>query len=577
MLRIAAPLPHLAPGRRRGSVLITVLVLGLLLATIVAALLATSTQESVTRNRYETYKDEFAAAEVALNKAYAQVQFHINFGAADLQQEMATLTPPVVRNYEFTHFTAEQTFAGLEEVDDGQWEGLTLHRMHYRIEVTARKHSAGADRLTHPGVSLNQNLEITYVPLFLFAIFYDPVMEIAPGPFMQVNGRVHANGDAYFQSGAGLDFLAPVTIAGRVRYGRHAESGEAGAGGDVRFTRDGSLLSMRRAGDPDGWLTSTDADWATAAQARWGSGLRDQSHGVNPLSLPIPNTIDPHAIIERADPANDSPSLQQEKFEYKAGLKIEVRPNGTLRATNAAGNVVPLSYPNPSNPSQTKQIATQTTFFDARENKTVRSIDINMGNLRESGISPGNGIVYVANERSGGSLNVVRLQNAARLPSSVSGGFTLASSNPVYLQGNYNTVNKTLAMVAADALTILSNNWLDSRATNYSQRTGTATEINAVCLQGTVPTEDGNYSGGVENYFRFLEQWNNADLRFSGSIINMWDSQMALAHWRYGSPVYTAPTRRWSGDTARGGINGPPGAPRVVEISKTGWAMSGGD
>ncbi|NQU45257.1 hypothetical protein HQ520_18395, partial [bacterium] len=526
---------------RRGTILVAVMILGSLLVAVASGVLAFSVYQTRDRARYEVYKDEFAAAEVALNKAFSQVQFLINFGTPTFFEAMDHIAPPVVAGYSFPNFTVQKTFDGNEEVSSGQWTGLNLYRLRYQIDVTALSEEGNAERFEHAGVSIRENLEITYIPLFIFAIFYDPIMEIAPGPEMQINGLVHANSDAYFQSGNGLDFLKNVTVGGNVFHGRHPDAGESVSNGDVRFSNGLGLSSMRRA-DGDGWLTSADADWATAAMDRWNGGLRDSTQGVRPLSLPIPAEVDPHAIIERADPANDSYSLKNEKFEYKAGLKIIQASDGTIHAYDQFDSEVSLTYTDPDNPSVTKSIVATKTFYDAREGKNVTSTDVDMANMLESGIVPSNGILYVSSDQSGS--HVVRLKNGAELPSPAgTTGLSVATDLPLYIQGDYNTVNKNMAMVAADALYILSNNWDDAKASNYSERKAGNTEVNAVCMQGIVPSEDDNYSGGVENYFRFLEKWTDKEFKFSGSIINMWESQKALGAWHYGSPVYEAPKR----------------------------------
>lgn len=559
----------------RGAVLAMVLVIGICLVILAGGLVGLATHQTQGRARYETYKDEFAAAEEALNKAFSQVQYLVNFGTPDFFGQMQALTPPTVEGYTFPLFQASKLSDGSENVTTGPWTGLTLHRIRYQIDVTAHKTGGSSDRFRHPGVSIRQNLEITYIPLFMFAIFYDPVMEIAPGPYMKINGLVHANGDAYIQSQSGLDFLKNVTVAGEIYHGRNPASGKTTDQGEVQFTNNSQLRSMKRA-DSDGWLTSVDSDWATAATDTWGGGLKNRAQGVRPLSLPIPTTVDPYAVIDRADPTNDGYAVRQEKFENKAGLKIITATNGTISGYDQAGMAVALTYIDPKDPKKTKSIVSTTTFYDAREGKTVTSTNIDMANMIESGIMPANGILYVSNEKQG--ANVVRLKNGATLPvPSTASGLTVATDEPLYIAGNYNNVNKTMAMVVADALTILSNAWDDANGNTYSKRIASATEVNAVCMQGIVPSANSNYSGGVENYFRFLEQWSGKEFKFSGSIINMWKSRKALGVWKYDSPVYTAPNRTWSWDTSLGGINGPPGASRVVELTRTAWELKSGN
>jgi len=281
---------------------------------------------------------------------------------------------------------------------------------------------------------------------------------------------------------------------------------------------------------------------------------------------------DPHAIIERADPINDTYSLKQERFEYKADLKIIADDFGTISGYDKDDNPVDLTYPDPLNPEVTKSIVETNTFYDAREEKWVTSIDVNIANMMEGGICPVNGILYVSNEDQGINPGVMRVVNGAELPSSA-GGFSVATDDPAYIKGDFNTINPTLAMVIGDALTILSNAWDDALSNNYSARHASETVVNAVCIQGIVPSGDATYSGGVENYFRLLENWSGVSYIFNGSIIQLWESKKAIGLWRYGNPVYAAPTRIWSWDSALGGINGPPGTPNVVEITRTQWEL----
>jgi len=568
-----------AKSRRHGSrgvALLSVMLVSLCLITLAGVVMRMAVYQTRDRARYEVYKDEFAAAEEALNKSFAHIQFLVTQGTPNFQSEVEAMTPPVVEGYEFPYFAVTQTFNDIETVTQGQWQDLTLHRLRYRIDVTAQKTGSPSDRFSHPGVSLSQNLEITYVPLFNFAVFYDPTMEIAPGPYMEVDGRIHTNGDAYVQSNSGLNFLDRVTVAGNLYHGSHPDSGRSTNNtGDVACT-DGSVQeTMKRpTGDAnaDGWLDSRDSDWTAAASDRWNGYVKDSSHGVRALNLPIPVVSDAHAIIDRADPINDTYSLKQERFEYKADLKIIGDDAGTISGYDKDGNPVDLTYPDPLNPAVTKSIVDTSTFYDAREDKWVTSIDVNIANINESAISPANGILYVSNEDQGSNSGVVRLVNGAELPSSA-GGFSVASDDPIYVQGDFNTINSTQAMVVADALNILSNAWDDALSNNYSAHHASVTEVNAICIQGIVPSRDGNYSGGVENYFRFLENWSGVEFTFNGSIIQLWESQKAIGLWRYGNPVYEAPIRIWSWDSMLGGMNPPPGTPRVVEITRTQWEL----
>ena len=183
----------------------------------------------------------------------------------------------------------------------------------------------------------------------------------------------------------------------------------------------------------------------------------------------------------------------------------------------------------------------------------------------------------------------VRLKNGYVMPS---GGLTIVSQNPVYVQGDYNTggsasnqpvsntrtgnwsdptrpdpttvtsasglitytdpvTNRTNtyywqpAAIVADAVNVLSNNWSDARA--GTMPTATPTTINAAFLAGNVPTTDTNYSGGVENFPRFLENWSGVRFNYVGSMVILFPSQQAVGTWGK-SGVYNAPTRNWAYD-----------------------------
>ena len=115
-------------------------------------------------------------------------------------------------------------------------------------------------------------------PLYNFAIFYDPNMEIAPGAAMDVFGRVHCNGNAYMGDGGGtlsmtlkdkngniLNSGRILTAAGKILGGRYSGAGMNAGGGTVQMADStGAYKSMARSGGTTspGWLDSLDADWS---------------------------------------------------------------------------------------------------------------------------------------------------------------------------------------------------------------------------------------------------------------------------------------------------------------------------
>lgn len=615
--RKPAALRRRALSRRGAAALVTVMVFGTVLLALVAGLTRTATYQTRDRARYEIYKDEFNACETAVNYAYAHIRFLVQYGVPPRNEterddpelafsnrvNEASQNPPNIEGFQIDRFNIVETEQpGFNDIPVGQqWGGLRLYQRKYRIDVMAKCDSDMAERFSHPGVALSQALEITYVPLHVFAIFYDDALELHPGPDMTINGLVHANGDFFICSKNSISFEKAVTVAGLIDHGlvpNHQEN-ENTFTGNVRFTDGFALQDMGQNGV---WLDSTQDDWVSASINRWSHHVRDSNHGVTPMDLPIPSEISPDVIIQRPS-AGDIQSVADEKLANKAGLYIEASTDGgelqIRTAVDGNGNPVDLNYyvdpdgnvitaadyremDNPPDNLTEKWIVELGAFYDEREGnysnpgRRVWSVDVNVANMVESGITPTNGIMYVSNDVQNVDLAAVRVVNGERLPGSVgASGFSLATDNPLYILGDYNTVNRTLSMVAADALTILSNDWDDSQShKSVSKRRAAATSVNAVVLTGHVWDDQG--TGGAHNFPRFLENWSSRNFNFSGSFVQLWRSQRADTRWVC-CPHYNPPRRNYSWDTALGGLNAPPGAPRVVHIQKTQWSLTGMD
>ena len=151
----------------------------------------------------------------------------------------------------------------------------------------------------------------------------------------------------------------------------------------------------------------------------------------------------------------------------------------------------------------------------------------------------------------------------------------VATDNPLYIKGDYNTSNSRPTAIAADAVTILSNAWSTNSDTTYSHdsnlnnRVASNTTVNAAIMGGNVPTSGSQYSGGLENFPRFLEDWTNKNFTYGGSLVCLWQSQRATGRWVYGSPIYAAPNRIWSYNMNPNSM--PPGTPRVRNLQRIQW------
>ncbi len=207
----------------------------------------------------------------------------------------------------------------------------------------------------------------------------------------------------------------------------------------------------------------------------------------------------------------------------------------------------------------------------------------------------------------------VRLINATKIPGRYDSanpnntkGFTVASENGVYVLGNYNatgianvgtptkstdylpqdTPDHIPASIAADAITILSNNWSDARSFTYpfalSSRPASETTVRFAMLAGDTKSSlnaspnqgggDPRLSGGVHNFKRFLENWSGKRLNYAGSLINLFNSHNNNGAFKCCATVYGPPTRNWVFDTTFLDPNRlPPGTPFFQSIQLTGF------
>ena len=192
-------------------------------------------------------------------------------------------------------------------------------------------------------------------------------------------------------------------------------------------------------------------------------------------------------------------------------------------------------------------------------------MDLDMGKLYGSGYAPSNGVIYFSNQTE--DYPALRLNNADQLDDAL----TIASENPVYTLGDYNSVNKQPASIMADAVNFLSAAWVDSSSTaDKYDRIATPTTVNASIMTGDIETTDEDYNGGFENLPRFLEVWTDKKFTWAGSMVALWHSQQANGTWN--GSYYTPPDRDWFYDPDLDDpANHPPETPSVRVFQRTGW------
>ena len=145
----------------------------------------------------------------------------------------------------------------------------------------------------------------------------------------------------------------------------------------------------------------------------------------------------------------------------------------------------------------------------------------------------------------------------------------MVSENPVYILGNYNTGSGTVpsnngtysdpdvsgytrknSAVYGDSINILSGGWVDTNSTlSTPNRVATNTTVNTALVTGQVPSASGQYSGGGENFVRFLEDWTSKNFTYYGSAIELFNSVTATGVWKGAGSVYKSPGLHWYYDT----------------------------
>jgi PilX N-terminal len=195
-------------------------------------------------------------------------------------------------------------------------------------------------------------------------------------------------------------------------------------------------------------------------------------------------------------------------------------------------------------------------------------------------------------------------------------GFTVASEEPVYVWGNYNTGSAdpfwpsentlttphSAAAIIADAVTLLSNppanntapatntGWTDVESFEYpasiTNRPGNTSYYRMAIIAGkSIPFPNPSWStevdfgtdGGMHNFLRYLENRgaNSAVVNYAGSMISMYYSQYATGNFKCCTSVYGAPTRNYFFDTEFENPNNlPPGTPSFQDVVSLGYHQS---
>jgi Tfp pilus assembly protein PilE len=427
-----------------------------------------------------------------------------------------------------------------------------------------------------------------------YAMFYVDDLELQPTTPLTITGPVHTNGGLYIgtsnftASSPTYGVASVVPTYGRMEYGSEYVNGYGPK--DPRYPGSGFTTPNFPKSDPA--LSVSDCPpsqvspylpfgWNVKLNTGNGSASDDSYHEI----------IERPAQVNGADDPNDP--LKSIRYYYQASYKVLIDNANNITIKDSTG--APVTSGSAYN-AITGAMSGNKTLQDGRENSFVRVMDVDVAKLTKN-FNPG--VIYFSDTSAGTAVNQtlggvqqsttkrgIRLKNASTLPADL----TIVCENPVYIWGDYNTGGvppsdsgtytsvttsayahnsdgfpTTNAAIVADAINVLSGAWTDANSTAaIPTRAATPTTINAALVTGNVLSDGTNYSGGGENFIRFLEDWKNASFTYSGSLVQLWQSKQAIGPWNGAGNVYKAPKiNNWFYNTNFGNAS-PPGNLQVA-------------
>ena len=562
---------------QQGSALMLTLIMSAIALALLAGAMSWSASNTRLTYRAIQYNRSVAAAEAATEKVTTQINRDFLYGSEtlvlnnlDVYRQTTPLASdsPYWNSWQFNDGkgnigrTHVQRGAAIKYVVlDSTYAGLKGYVSTYTVVSHARDTASGQD----VSAGVLQQLQLASIPVFQFAMYSSGDMEISCGQPFDITGRVHSNSELYVEPDNSLKFESSVTAVKGIVFHRHPL--------DTRGTPPGT---------PSGTVVYVHLDQKVSPVAA--------------LTLPIGATNTPEAIREiiKPPPAGENANSPIGRLRYYNLCDMVVVASDTgISATSGHFNNFNTAI---ASNELAAMVTTTNSFWDAREGKTVRPIDINIGYLAAWSLTNSSlrfstigsnlilSSVYVWDRRTlGASLGAVRVCNGLQLPTN---GLTMATDRPLYVWKDYNQFNSAKlgtsdtsttrpASLAADAITILSDSWLDANSTNaVGSRVASSTTVNAAFLTGAVETTLGRYSGGMENFPRFLETWGSANVfTYNGSMIKMFPSYYATNYWNNNNNIYSPPKRNWAYDVNfDDSIKLPPKTPSLLIVNRSEWA-----
>ena len=347
----------------------------------------------------------------------------------------------------------------------------------------------------------------------------------------------------------------------------------------------------------------SNAAWSLWLNTNTGTQFYDQRQGINIQTADIDvgqltawsatNTTLRPALGHRdldsvfiADERSNSNAVVTTNYNYSTNI---VFTNTVSHPADSSTNVIPPITTNTTLTQSTNHPAGGTYLGSVSTNTSVHpkmyQFSLITGYSYEWITSVTTSPYYTTNYNVISQAGVV-LTNGANLPTL---GLSVVTPDPLYIVGNYNVTTNGAAVnlgtfdtsqtrpaaVFSDAVTILSPNWNPANsASGISSRTAANDTVNAAILTGNVPSNGSYYSGGVENFPRFLENWSGYTFTYNGSMVCMFNSLIANAPWPGTGTVYNPPTRHWAFDlNFNNSLKQPPLTPHVISVNRGAWTF----
>lgn len=563
-------------SRHRGFALAIVVIMTGVSFLMLGGLLMWSMTSSRLAERNTDYLPAISAAEAATEKVFARVSsdFH-NAGRQFVHSRLASYATdipgegcPEWNDYEF-HDPAG--VSGRVYVNErrpwsySQLEGKYSHFKGFNAVYDIVANARLVNTANEVTAAVWQQVQIAELPVASFAYFYNIDLELHPWHDWNVTGQVYCNENCYFKPSATLTFQEGVTAVKQIIHDDHPLDPESRSFGSVVYNA--------------------------------GSKTNATALNLIPTSNPSEIPFIAHKILEPPD-AGESPSslIGRQRYWNKADMIVKVVGHGLTNIQVFNGVSHGRQLVNSSVWTNfLREISTNTPsdFHDLRENRRVIGTELDVQKLMSKAVelrsylganyeSDGGGfVIYLIDYRTNSNpeepFPAVRITNGASLWCPL----TVATPNPLYTVGDFNT-NGQPASLACDAITVLSQNWDDTRSDGELRfRDAQDTTVNAAVITGIVPTGiyegEQRSSGWVANVFRLLEDWSDGqypprwNLYFNGSIAVLFASQQATAPWYSGwNGYYNAPTRYLSYNTGFLTQEGlPPGCPTVSAVIRS--------